>query len=320
MIIYVVLQASKEFSDPCLKVHISTVLKGMHSRKNGPSSSNFSSTNKKNESSFMEDNNYIPVELFGIIADCEKQKNPGETLLLKAKDLCWSVLAMVASCFPDVSPLCCLSVWLEITAARLAKTNSLSYHNYNVVYLIFPGFALTKINIYIGQWIIDEGVFRETTSIKVNDIASQISSNVAAAVDANNFLPVTARAQTLHYNRRNPKRRRLMDLGPVDTLTSKGSDVSTASSNTSIFIDQNVISGEESKEMANENKVSTESDKVFDSLSKMVAVLCEQRLFLPLLRAFEMFLPSCSLLPFIRALQVFHKTLISLLKVAKWAG
>lgn len=117
--IYVVLQASKEFNDPCLKVHITTVLKGMQSRKSAPSS-NFNTTNKKNESLFLEDNNYIPVELFGIIADCEKQKNPGETLLLKAKDLCWSVLAMVAACFPDVTPLCCLTVWLEITAARLA--------------------------------------------------------------------------------------------------------------------------------------------------------------------------------------------------------
>ncbi|KAI7730053.1 hypothetical protein M8C21_020004 [Ambrosia artemisiifolia] len=261
--------ASKEFSDPCLKVHITTVLKGMQSRKNSSSSSNFNSTNKKNEPSFMEDNNYIPVELFGIIADCEKQKNPGEALLLKAKDLCWSVLAMVAACFPDVSPLCCLTVWLEITAAR------------------------------------------EITSIKVNNIASQISSNVAAAVDANNLLPVTARAQTLHYNRRNPKRRRFMESGPIDTLTSKGSDASSASSNTSIFIDQGSIFGGESKEITDENKVSTESDKVFNSLSKMVAVLCEQRLFLPLLRAFEMFLPSCSLLPFIRALQAFSQMRLS---------
>lgn len=98
-----------------------------------------------------------------------------------------------------------------------------------------------------------------------------------------------------------------MDSIPVDTLTSKDSDVSTASS--SIFLDQGIIFGGENKEMADENKVSTESDKVLDSLSKMVAVLCEQRLFLPLLRAFEMFLPSCALLPFIRALQVFNTTL-----------
>lgn len=50
--------------------------------------------------------------------------------------------------------------------------------------------------------------------------------------------------------------------------------------------------------------VSYDSDEAPSSLSKMVSVLCEQKLFLPLLRAFEMFLPSCSLLPFIRALQV----------------
>ncbi|KAL4575265.1 hypothetical protein LXL04_022107 [Taraxacum kok-saghyz] len=257
--------ASKEFSDPCLKVHISTVLKGMQSKKNTP----FSNPNKKNESFFFEDNNhdssngYIPVELFGIIADCEKQKNPGETLLLKAKDLCWSVLAMVAACFPDVSPLCCLTVWLEITAAR------------------------------------------ETTSIKVNDIASQISTNVAAAVDSNNFLPVTARSQTLHYNRRNPKRRRLIDSIPAttDSPTSKPSDTSSPTTSNPIFIDQPPIFPTEPKPTSDENKLSTESNKVLTSLSNMVSVLSEQRLFLPLLRAFEMFLPSSPLLPFIRALQ-----------------
>jgi hypothetical protein len=41
-------------------------------------------------------------------------------------------------------------------------------------------------------------------------------------------------------------------------------------------------------------------------------VLCEQQLFLPLLRAFEMFLPSCSLLSFIRSLQVSSNSLFSL--------
>lgn len=58
------------------------------------------------------------------------------------------------------------------------------------------------------------------------------------------------------------------------------------------------------KQVDQDEKVSNDSDEVAGSLSRMVAVLCEQHLFLPLLRAFEMFLPSCSLLPFIRALQV----------------
>ena len=50
--------------------------------------------------------------------------------------------------------------------------------------------------------------------------------------------------------------------------------------------------------------MSVDIDERLASLSNMVAVLCEQQLFLPLLRAFEMFLPSCSLLSFIRSLQV----------------
>lgn len=113
------LQASKEFSDPRLRIHILTVLKGMQSRKKVVSTSNPDSTEKKGETSFIDESTYVPVELFGILADCEKQKNPGEALLLKAKDMCWSILAMIASCFPDVSPLSCLTTWLEITAARL---------------------------------------------------------------------------------------------------------------------------------------------------------------------------------------------------------
>jgi spatacsin len=39
-------------------------------------------------------------------------------------------------------------------------------------------------------------------------------------------------------------------------------------------------------------------------LASMVAVLCEQQRFLPLLRAFELFSPMSALLPFIRFLQV----------------
>ncbi|KAL2501651.1 hypothetical protein Fot_35499 [Forsythia ovata] len=50
----------------------------------------------RNETSFSNENLYTPVELFGIIAECEKLENPGEALLLKAKNLCWSILAMIA--------------------------------------------------------------------------------------------------------------------------------------------------------------------------------------------------------------------------------
>lgn len=111
-------QASKEFSDPRLKIHVLTVLKGMQSRKKASSSSYMDAT-AKSESSYLDENLYVPVELSRILADCEKQKNPGGALLIKAKELSWSVLAMIASCFPDATPLSCLTVWLEITAARL---------------------------------------------------------------------------------------------------------------------------------------------------------------------------------------------------------
>ncbi|KAL7230412.1 hypothetical protein ACSBR2_008822 [Camellia fascicularis] len=266
--------ASKEFSDSRLRIHILTVLKGMQSRKKASPSSISDSTEKGSETSFFDENTYIPVELFGILADCEKQKNPGKALLLKAKDMCWSILAMIASCFADVSPLSCLTVWLEITAAR------------------------------------------ETSSIKVNDIASQIANNVAAAVEATNSLPASARALSFHYNRRNLKRRRLMEPVPMDSvsmdpLASTASDVCVTGSANKIA-SQGIIIEEESKNQAEEHiKVSSDSGEVPVSLSKMVVVLCEQHLFLPLLRAFEIFLPSCSLLPFIRALQAFSQMRLS---------
>lgn len=41
-----------------------------------------------------------------------------------------------------------------------------------------------------------------------------------------------------------------------------------------------------------------------DSLAGLVALLCEQQLFLPLLQSFELFTPSSSVIPFIRFLQV----------------
>lgn len=112
-------QALKEFSDARLKTHILTILRSTQSRKKFSSSSSSDTGEKKNGTSFPDENVYAPAELFGIIAECERQARPGEALLLQAKNLCWSLLAAIASCFPDVSSLSCLTVWLEITAARL---------------------------------------------------------------------------------------------------------------------------------------------------------------------------------------------------------
>ncbi|XP_015160891.1 uncharacterized protein [Solanum tuberosum] len=259
--------ALKEFGDARLKTHILTILKSTQSRKKFSSSSSSDTGEKKNGTSFPDENVYAPAELFRIIAECERQARPGEALLLQAKNLCWSLLAAIASCFPDVSSLSCLTVWLEITAAR------------------------------------------ETSAIKVNNAASQIANNVAAAVEATNSLPASAKAPTVHYNRKNPKRRRLMEPVSVNSLIFTIPDVQKADGNVRI---QDMTAGEEcEKQVDQDEKVSNDSDEVAGSLSRMVAVLCEQHLFLPLLRAFEMFLPSCSLLPFIRALQAFSQMRLS---------
>lgn len=135
----------------------------------------------------------------------------------------------------------------------------------------------------------------------MNDIASQIADNVAAAVEATNSMSAGGRPLAFRYNRRNPKRRRLMEPIPTDPLVAS-SDVSNTYPDARILT---ASTGEEGK-IDDGHHISSRTDLIEGpaSLSKMVAVLCEQHLFLPLLRAFEMFLPSCSLLPFIRALQV----------------
>lgn len=146
--------------------------------------------------------------------------------------------------------------------------------------------------------------FRETSAIKVNDISSKIASSVGAAVEATNKLPIGSRSLLFGYNRRNPKRRCLME--PVSGVSRLDRPFNVPGMRSSkIASTAQEIGTEGGNEMFTEkSKVSVDSEEGLASLSNMIAVLCEQHLFLPLLRAFEMFLPSCSLLPFIRSLQV----------------
>lgn len=263
--------AAKEFGDPRLKSHILTVLRSMQSVKKKASASTTNGlTSESHEiSPIPSGNTVVPTELFGILAECERQTNPGEALLTKAKDLRWALLAMIASCFSDVPPLSCLTVWLEITAAR------------------------------------------ETSSIKVNDISSKIAKNVGTAVEATNKLPSGCRSLVFRYNRRKPKRRCLMEPASGESKVDRSFNVPGNSSYRVVSFAQE-IGTEERNEIINEkSKVSVDSDEGLTSLSNMIAVLCEQHLFLPLLRAFEMFLPSCSLLPFIRSLQAFSQMRLS---------
>ncbi|CAH8345161.1 unnamed protein product [Eruca vesicaria subsp. sativa] len=255
--------ASKEFGDQRLKAHILTVLRHANSKKKATISSS-DDTSRGLTCSLSEDGSYVSAELFRVLAYSEKLKNPGDYLLSKAKELSWSILALIASCFPDVSPISCLTIWLEITAAR------------------------------------------ETSSIKVNDITTKIAENIAAAVVSTNSLPTDARGIQFHYNRRNPKRRRLLAHTSVDSLALANS-LNTSAGKT--FYSHQTEAAEDEK--AEDTSVTNDKSDEHASLSKMVAMLCEQRLFLPLLKAFELFLPSCSLLPFVRALQAFSQMRLS---------
>lgn len=111
-------QASKEFSDPHLRIHVVNVLKSMQSAKVKAGTTSDSSKRSAEISVYDERSMTAPVELFALLAECEKHKNPGMLLLVKARELRWSLLAVVASCFSDVSSLACLTVWLEITASK----------------------------------------------------------------------------------------------------------------------------------------------------------------------------------------------------------
>ncbi|KAI5076391.1 hypothetical protein GOP47_0008456 [Adiantum capillus-veneris] len=262
--------ASKEFTDPRLQSHILTVLKSLQSAWQRPST--LSPTVIQSGSSQVP-NAGPSFELFEILAECEHQSNPGTALLTKAKDLRWPLLAVVSSCFADVTPLSCLTVWLEITAAR------------------------------------------ETSSIKVNDAAAHIAACVGAAVEATNALPESSHIVDFQYNRKNCKRRRL--LLPEKPEPEVGSIFSTPAE-----LKENLSSSQSgAKDIALGERASFQSKQKLqsllgeassyggteeqESLSKMIAILCEQQRFFPLLKAFELFMLSSSLLPFIRFLQAF---------------
>jgi hypothetical protein len=147
--------------------------------------------------------------------------------------------------------------------------------------------------------------FRELSLIKVDGISSKVAKNVESAVEAMNKLPSMSRNVEFRYNRKNPKRRRFLEASPDSFTAGFLPDMTCGPNTTAISSPFDIDAQQEKRKPASEEtKVPVDIDERLTSLSSIVAVLCEQQLFLPLLRAFEMFLPSCSLLPFIRSLQV----------------
>ncbi|KAG6556016.1 hypothetical protein Mapa_001956 [Marchantia paleacea] len=271
---------AKEFTDARLQSHLLTVLKSLP----GPTSEKSTGTSSGTSSLFSLFTSTIPNmgmsgELFSLLAECEHSKRSGKALLTKAKDLRWPLLAVVASCFNDVTPLSCLTVWLEITAAR------------------------------------------ETSAIQVSDAAAQISARVGAAVEATNALAGSSRTSGFRFSRTCAKRRRRMspeeanapsegqqpqqeDVASTTTAAGSSSQPSQTGSNSSTMGQKGQITGEGPH-------LVTDGAGEQESLAAMVAVLCEQQRFLPLLRAFELFTPASSFLPFLRFLQAFSQMRIS---------
>ncbi|BBN07122.1 spatacsin [Marchantia polymorpha subsp. ruderalis] len=272
---------AKEFTDARLQSHLLTVLKSLPnptSEKSTGTSSGSSSLGSPFTSAIP--NMGMTGELFSLLAECEQSsKRAGKALLTKAKDLRWPLLAVVASCFSDATPLSCLTVWLEITAAR------------------------------------------ETSAIQVSDAAAQISARVGAAVEATNALAGSSRTSGFRFSRTCAKRRRRMSPeeanAPLEGQQPQQEDVASTSSaagsssqpsqtgwNSSTIGQKGQTTGEGSSFV-------TDGAGEQESLAAMVAVLCEQQRFLPLLRAFDLFTPASSFLPFLRFLQAFSQMRIS---------
>ncbi|KAG0619567.1 hypothetical protein M758_4G148600 [Ceratodon purpureus] len=261
--------ASKEFTDLRLRSHILTVLKCL------PAASPKSPITHANVSQFLSGDTStsfeggVPGELFSILAECETEKQPGRELLSRAKVLRWPLLAIVASCLADVTPLSCLTTWLELTAAR------------------------------------------ETSAIRVNDVFTHVSSSVGAAVEATNA-QLDNNTGAFDYDRRCPKRQCCVLSKDVTTalMYQKGS-TEVGSLETNLRPTNNLVQEFSARQKDQITSFVPTAAEEQESLAAMVAVLCEQQRFVPLLRAFELFTPTSPLLPFIRFLQAFAQMRIS---------
>lgn len=240
--------ASNEFTDPRLRCHILIVLESLRTPLQTQTLPDCE------EASACGFKTTIPEDLFGLLAECEGKKFPGTGLLAKSEELQWPLLAVVASCFDDVKPISCLSIWLKITVAR--------------------------------------EVFGKSLKSKVDE---QLTATVGAAVEATNVEASTS--LEVQFDRSNPKRQRC-SLGSTAVLEKNDKNIQDT------FTDRKsspMISNFEKTRMeAASGMAATE-----DSLAGLVALLCEQQLFLPLLQSFELFTPSSSVIPFIRFLQAF---------------
>jgi spatacsin len=133
---------------------------------------------------------------------------------------------------------------------------------------------------------------RETSAIRVNDVFTHVSASVGAAVEATNA-QLESETHAFDYDRRFPKRQcRVASKDVTAAVKDQKSSAEMGSLEANLRPTNNLV-----QEFSARRKEQ-------ESLAAMVAVLCEQKRFVPLLRAFELFTPTSPLLPFIRFLQV----------------
>ena len=149
----------------------------------------------------------------------------------------------------------------------------------------------------------------------MNDVYAHIGTSVGSAVAATNAQIEKLNCPIIKYNRRNPKRQRHLSADTFQKELPK-SDIEVVPivcplrPNTSTVIGQVAAHGIAQKDQMGAGSMPNVPEEE-ESLAAMVAVLCEQQRFVPLLRAFELFTPTSSLLPFIRFLQVRQYVLLN---------
>ncbi|KAL2538248.1 Spatacsin C-terminal domain-containing protein [Forsythia ovata] len=171
-----------------------------------------------------------------------------------------------------------LVIWRSTRLCQCAQT-SLSYFSPSPdLFLICRPLPTSTLQSYYRMRSIRGQMAGGFTTIVAAEL---IAKNVGAAVEATNSLPANARTVTFHYNRKSAKRRRLMEPISVDSLALTESKMSTSSGGAKIL---GVIAKEEREKQAGEDvEASADTDDMAGFLSRMVAALCEQCLFLPLL-------------------------------------
>ncbi|CAM6098196.1 unnamed protein product [Calypogeia fissa] len=273
---------SKEFTNPRLQSQLLFVLKNLPGgaaleKPAGVSASEYNSPLSPNLEPLVSSMS-ATAELFSLLADCEGSKHPGKDLLRKAKQLRWAVLAVVASCFGDVTPQACLTTWLEITVVKDA--------------------SVTEITDGAAQ--------------------STLSARVAAAVDATNAGAGRDSISGFRYCRTSSsKRQRLSSeeaipqADDVHNVSDEGNSGLTTDARAPQTDERAFPTGPSSGEGPAGVGAGDGGREQEESLAALVAILCEQQRFLPLLRAFELFTPTSSFLPFLRFLQAFSQMRIS---------